>query len=87
MPEIFGSIRSEKDQVRVTVGEHLERLRAVSGHADLEALVGEPDGERVDEGLLVLDEQDVGHLLGTVDALLAWSSSASGVVLGVGSRG
>ena len=57
MPESFGQHHVEQHEVGVDGVEQVERLGAVAGHLDPEALALEADGEGVDEGLLVLDDQ------------------------------
>ena len=47
----------------VSFGEEGDGLLAVASDGDVEALAVESDGQRVDEGLLVLDEQDVDALV------------------------
>ena len=44
---------------KVSVVEQRHRLLAVTRDGHVEALAVETDGQSVDEGLLVLDEQDV----------------------------
>ena len=57
MPDILGSMRSSRRMSGVRLLEELQRLVAVAGHGDPEALVGQSDHQRLDEGLLVLGQQ------------------------------
>ena len=60
MPDTFGSITSSSTRSGCDGVEHVERLGAVAGHLHPEALALQPDGEGVDEGVLVLDDEDGG---------------------------
>ena len=61
MPDTFGQHDVEQHEVGLDGVEQLERLGAVAGDLHPEALALEADGQRVDEGLLVLDHQDGGR--------------------------
>ena len=58
MPDTFGSMTSSSTRSGFDGVEHLERLGPVAGHLHPEALALQADGERLDEGLLVLDDED-----------------------------
>ena len=62
-PESFGSIRSSKTDVVVALREQRQSLLAVTGDRDVKALAIQSDGQRVEEGLLVLDDEDVEALV------------------------
>ena len=54
-----GQHHVEQHEVGLDRVEEVEGLRAVARHLDAEALASQPDGQGLDEGLLVLDDQDV----------------------------
>ncbi len=57
-PRHLGQHQVEQDEVGRHLVEELQRLLPVAGHGHLESLVAEADDQRVDEGLLVLGQQD-----------------------------
>ncbi len=56
----LGEHHVEQHEVGLHGVEHVERLGPVAGDLHAEALPLEPDGEGLDEGVLVLDDQDRG---------------------------
>ena len=80
-----GSITSSSTRSGLTRVEQLERLHAVERHLDPETLPLEPDGQRLDEGLLVLDDQYGG--VASVITVLVASCVAVSVLDGFGPVG
>ena len=58
MPDTFGQHHVEQHEVGLHGVEDVERLGAVAGDLHAEALALEADREGLDEGVLVLDDQD-----------------------------
>ena len=71
----------EQHEVGLDGVEDVERLGAVAGHLHAEALSLQPDGEGLDEGVLVLDDEDgwwAGHRLRLLDRLRVATASQPG---------
>ena len=60
MPETFGSITSSSTRSGRTASNTSSASAPSRGHLHAEALPLQPDGEGLDEGVLVLDHQDGG---------------------------
>ena len=61
-PRHAGKPDVEQDQVGLAAVEELEPLDAVPGHLDQEPFPLQAHRERLDEGLLVLNDQDGGRI-------------------------
>ena len=62
-PRLVGEHDIEQDEVRVHSMEQPEGFVAVAGRLDREALAGQPRGQRLAIGLLVVDHQDQGPVV------------------------